>query len=199
MSRRSGDIQPSQSVRPTETMSSAATFSLQNTCSAPLNVTTNCKLRGIFKHFLHRGSVTHSLLAAGVSSACLCRACSSTAGETPISEEQRFRWAERLFWDLNFLPQMGQSGTPGGGGGGGGGAGALSSLSSKHLQKGNILNPSTSLMIVVQMFIYVYFAVTNPLGASVEGLQSKYSKSTHLLTCCVRPSGLMCVRSLWQI
>lgn len=50
-----------------------------------------------------------------------------------MSEEQRFRWAERLFWDLNFLPQMGQSGTPGGGGGGGG-AGARSSLSSKHLR-----------------------------------------------------------------
>lgn len=119
-------------------MSSATTFSLQNTCSAPLNMTTNCKLRGIFRYFLHRGSVTHSLFAAGtswVSSACLCRACSSTAGGTPISEEQRFRWAERLFWDLNFLPQMGQSATPGGGGGGG--AGALSSLSSKHLQKGD--------------------------------------------------------------
>lgn len=50
-----------------------------------------------------------------------------------MSEEQRFRWAERLFWDLNFWPQMGQSGTPGGGGGG---AGAFPSLSSKHLQRG---------------------------------------------------------------
>lgn len=50
-----------------------------------------------------------------------------------MSEEQRFMCVERLFWDLNFLPQMGQSGTPGGGGGGGG-AGARSSLSSKHLQ-----------------------------------------------------------------
>lgn len=46
-----------------------------------------------------------------------------------MSKEQRFRWAERLFWDLNFLPQMGQSGTPGGGGGR-----ARSSLSSKHLR-----------------------------------------------------------------
>lgn len=55
-----------------------------------------------------------------------------------MTEEQRFRWAERLFWDLNFLPQMGQSGTPGGGGRGGG-PGPLSSLSSKHLQKGVIL------------------------------------------------------------
>lgn len=55
-----------------------------------------------------------------------------------MSEEQRFRWAERLFWDLNFLPQMGQSGTPGGGGGEGG-AGACSSLSSKHLQMEIIL------------------------------------------------------------
>lgn len=53
-----------------------------------------------------------------------------------MSEEQRFRWAERLFWDLNLLPQMGQSGTPGAAGGGEGG-GALSSLSSKHLQNGN--------------------------------------------------------------
>lgn len=61
-----------------------------------------------------------------------------------MSEEQRFRWAERLFWDLNFLPQMGQSGTPGGGEGGGGGAGALSSLSSKHLQRGIILTLSMS-------------------------------------------------------
>lgn len=56
-----------------------------------------------------------------------------------MSEEQRFRWVERLFWDLNFLPQMGQSGTPGGGGGGGGGAGARSSLSSKHLRMKNVL------------------------------------------------------------
>lgn len=82
--------------------------------------------------------LTHSVLpvvTAWVSSACLCRTCRSTAGETPMSEEQRFRWAERLFWDLNLLPQMGQSGTPGGGGGGGR-AGALSSLLSKHLQGG---------------------------------------------------------------
>jgi len=47
-----------------------------------------------------------------------------------MSEEQRFRWAERLVCDLNFFPQMGQSGTPEGGGG----AGQLCSLSSKHLQ-----------------------------------------------------------------
>lgn len=82
--------------------------------------------------------LTHSVLpvvTVWVSSACLCRTCRSTAGETPMSEEQRFRWAERLFWDLNLLPQMGQSGTPGGGGGGGG-AGTLSSLASKHLQGG---------------------------------------------------------------
>lgn len=56
-----------------------------------------------------------------------------------MSEEQRFRWVERLFWDLNLLPQMGQSGTPGAAGGGGRGAGALSSLSSKHLQMEIIL------------------------------------------------------------
>lgn len=96
----------------------------------------NCELGTFLAPGLHRGSLTHGLLAAGtlcVSSACLCRACSSTAGGTPMSEEQRFRCAERLFCDLNFLPQMGQSGTPGGGGGGGG-AGARSSLSSKHLQ-----------------------------------------------------------------
>lgn len=59
-----------------------------------------------------------------------------------MSEEQRFRWVERLFCDLNFLPQMGQSGTPAGGGGGG--AGALPSLSSKHLQTGIILTVSVS-------------------------------------------------------
>lgn len=83
--------------------------------------------------------LTYSKLAVAalwVSSACLCRACISTAGETSISEEQRFKWTERLFWDLNFLPQMGQSGTPEGGGGGGAGAARpLFSLSSKHLYR----------------------------------------------------------------
>lgn len=74
------------------------------------------------------------MLAVGafsIASACLCKTCKSSAGEMPMFEEQRLRCAERLFWDLNFLPQMGQSGMPGGGGG----AGALSSLLSKHLQK----------------------------------------------------------------
>lgn len=70
-------------------------------------------------------------VALWVSSACLCRTCSRTAGATPMSEEQRFKWTERLFWDLNLLPQMGQSGTPGGGGG----AGVWCSLRSKHLHR----------------------------------------------------------------
>lgn len=75
-----------------------------------------------------------------------------------MSEEQRLRWAERLFWDLNFLPQMGQSGTPGAGGGGGRRAGALSSLSSKHLQKEDHSDSELTLSVTaVQMFKFIVY------------------------------------------
>ena len=118
----------------------------------------NCKPRSIFIYFLaawrHWGCQTHSLEAVGtffVSSDCLWRACSSTAGATPMSKEQRLRWAERLFWDLNFLPQMGQSGTPGGGGGRG--AGALSSLSSKHLQKEHHFQSELTLSVIRSRYL----------------------------------------------
>lgn len=134
--------------------------------------------------------LTHSVLPVGtvwVSSACLCRACSSTAGGTPMSEEQRFMWAERLFWDLNLLPQMGQSGTAGGRGGG---AGALSSLSSKHLQR-EIRHSQTACKPVSRLWIQCDIS-------AVQFFQLRISL-THLFRCCVRPSGVMCDMSLWQI
>lgn len=137
--------------------------------------------------------MTHSVLAVGtlcVSSVCLCRTCSSTAGGTPMSEEQRFRWAERLFRDLNFLPQMGQSGTPGGGA-----AGALSSLSSKHLQRGI---GSLSLTVQQSSAVSSFCYRSQSIRASVMCLKCK-QKYPDLLRCCVRPSGVMCDRSLWQI
>lgn len=135
-----------------------------------------------------------------VSSACLCTACSSTAEVTPMSEEQRLRWAERLFWDLNFLPQMGQSGMPGGGGG----AGALFSLSSKHLERRTILTlkcvhqSNACPWLAVKMFKLILLLQITLDKKPQPSANTKY-KHPDLLRCCVRPSEVMCDKSLWQI
>lgn len=62
-----------------------------------------------------------------------------------------------------------------------------------------VFSSNTLLTYTFNIFAYLsYFHSRMSLG-SLYGNNSKKHKCPNLFTCCVLPSGVMCVRSLWQI